>query len=304
MAVPAGERGEPRPVPRAEKQSSADAGDGGGGLVRRFSANPQTKRESAHYSKKRRQKVMKATTKTVVLAVGLAAIGAASFFSASPAQAISYIDPLAISYIDPLKDISTAINYDELDPYIKLQGVTYGAGSGGSKNFQEYNDITYDGDYNGLSLGLWQDSQPGTKTFDFWANNGNNPVVSLRIGSSDYIGVVSRQVKDKGNNTLAFQWAAIDADAWYNSGSVVAANDPATYILWISTPQLSAQSTSSDPPVDDLNAELATQRAASSSGGGTEGVPAPMPIFLLPALAGFLPKLRRARSVQQSSVEA
>ena len=238
---------------------------------------------------------MNATKKTVVLAIGLAAVGAASFFSASPAR--------AISYIDPLKDASTALNYDDQDPYIKLQGVTYGVGSGGSSNFEEYNTVTYDGNYDGLTIGLWQDSEPGTKTFDFWANNGNNPVVSLRVGDSDYLGVLSRQVKDQGK-TLAFQWAAIDADSWYQKGVVLAANDPATYILWITSPQLSKQSTSSDPPVDNLNVELASQTAASSSGGGTEGVPAPMPILLLPALAGFLPRLRRARSLQQSSVEA
>ena len=239
---------------------------------------------------------MRATKITVRLTMGLAALGAASCFSATPARAVG-------TYIDPSNDTSNALNYDVQDPYITLQGVTYGQGSGGSSNFQEYNTVTYDGNYNGLTLGLWQDSEPGTTTFDFWANNGNNPVVSLRIGSSDYLGVVSRQVKSQGT-TLAFQWAAIDANAWYANGSVLAANNPATYILWISTPQLSAQSTSSDPPVDNLNAELASQRAASSSGGGTEGVPAPMPILLLPALAGFLPKLRRARSLQQSSVEA
>jgi hypothetical protein len=200
----------------------------------------------------------------------------------------------AFTYLDPLTDKSTATGWDSLDPYISLKGVTYGQGSGGSKNFQEYNSVTYVDQYGGFESGIWQDSQPGSTTFDFWANNGNNPVVSLRIGGIDYLGVVSGEVKDKGNNTLAFQWSQIDADAWYNNkGQILAANDPATYLLWITDPILSDQSTSSDPPLTDLNKELSTQRTANST--TTEGVPAPLPVLALPVLFGFIPKLRKAR---------
>ena len=237
---------------------------------------------------------MKVAKSTILMTAGLVAFGAASLMSAPSALALS-------TYIDPTLDASTAKGFDEKDPYITLQGVTYGQGIGGN-NFEEYNKVTYVGSYKDSTLGLWQDSEPGTTTFDFWDNTGNNPVVSLQINGNDYLGVVSRQVKDS-NTTLAFQWAAIDADAWYSNGTIKVANDPATYILWISEPQLTDQGTSSDPPLDNLNAELASQRAATSAG-TTEGVPAPISMLLIPALAGFLPRLRRARALLHSSVEA
>lgn len=109
-------------------------------------------------------------------------------------------------------------------------------------------------------------------------------------------------------------------------------HDPAIDLLWINDPAKFAFTVSGKEPIGTLaiaseggapsllNAELALQASIADPGGGgstggelpggggggvaVEGVPAPLPVLLLPVMAGFLPRLRRSRARRELKPQA
>jgi len=78
--------------------------------------------------------------------------------------------------------------YSQPNPWISIDRVTYGTGSGAIKGGMESSGVGYSGEYDptvtGL-FGLWQVGNPAFTVsggLNFWSNFGNNPVLSLSLG--------------------------------------------------------------------------------------------------------------------------
>lgn len=247
--------------------------------------------------------------------------------SIAPAQAF-IVPGTTPTSTSPYSQYQSSI-YSELNPWISIDQVSYGVGTG-----IETPSVNYSGQYDSTVtgvFGLWQVGNPAELTpgggLNFWANTGNNPVLSLSFGTgssmTSYLGVVSRRVTD-GSTVESFMWTRIDEDAYWNAYdpatymSTVINPSPATeqYLLWVTDspadPINGPQQVNSAPVLASLQAELGDQIAAgtggtapstggggsasgggASGGGGGQNVPGPLPLLGLGAAFGWARRLRR-----------
>ncbi len=144
-------------------------------------------------------------------------LGVSGALLMTPVHAITFIDPASDAVYSGVN--SSYAQYQLPNPYIGLQGVTYGEGTG-----IETANVIYRGTYTTGPWGLWQVGNPANRvsggSLDFWSNNGNNPVLSLSFGEGSsmksYVGLVSRRVTS-GNVVEAFVWTQIDATAYWQN---------------------------------------------------------------------------------------
>ena len=163
--------------------------------------------------------------------LGLATASVAlAFGSMAPAQAF-IIPGTTPTSASQYSQYQSSI-YTQPNPWISIDRVTYGTGSGATGGGVESASVDYSGEYDptvtGL-FGLWQVRNPAFTVsggLNFWSNNGNNPVMSLSFGTgtsmTSYLGVVSRRVTS-GSAVEAFMWTKIDEDAYWD------AYNPTTY---------------------------------------------------------------------------